>query len=937
MKKSAAFCFVVIMMVCILFGGCKKEARDISGDTPLASSVVYANSMANKVQGYYNGAARTRYTLENTEVKLTNDLNDTRLTSLSDLKDNIYFKDTMDAFLEDTDGNRYYASDTSRGGRVNTLRLGYYYYESHVYDMTFGESKVINKTTKYVDAAEFDKENFTVSAGPHVRYENSLIAEYEEGYSSEIEISKSDISISVADYQGLLIRMGGGAENCRLLVYIDGKPGKEMIDFTPGTPIDLASAGYTSGQLTGYKIYFTPTGTYAELTGVSAMTLSPQPRAVSLDKGVHIYSDKLHQEIRIVTQEPMGKMKSMGVEFTFDKAAVKKYEKSDGYVAFDIKKAGVVGFILPSDGSVSLDGITENDETYTVSFSMPMPSEVAAGYIQSFGLRIYTDSTHSFDGIKKTSLQERNPITDISIDGENIDNAVYLEYDFVRGMYRFDMDGTGFNEAYYQQPDKYYRAAVSLLNNSYDRNAYIWFNTGNGCLEGAAIADEDETLIPIPLQVGKNFCGEMEEPIYLPGDPAYGDTIFPLTLKAEEKLSFHLFNLYQNWGSTPLKQLSWIQFVCSYYHLSTGVTESNCIAPYFYNGTNMVLPDFRGRSGIMWEGQPQFNSVGNPSFVTDETYTGSNISSSGPSYADISYSYYQESEGLYQYTLRHVEFPQTDENRTYYTITIEFLKSGTIDNNNSQFSFAVFESTDTSFSKIEYLDENNHPVTLNTLDVYNDGGTVNSKLGDQGGYISIYGINGSSTWSRGANVAYIVKNISGKLGGKPYTGGVKMNCTVYDSDGQCGFRVSPDVDVLHVKKGDKLVLDVILLPWGSQEDTDNAGALKVRNDSVLHPISVEAVIGTVIEDTWLPRIRCADNEAEFTLSGSDNNNVVRIDGFTKLCKPLIEKKDEADGSWHEYVTGNNPYDGYSVFYDSDTGNYSYAFVYSESGTYRVSA
>ena len=402
-------------------------------------------------------------------------------------------------------------------------------------------------------------------------------------------------------------------------------------------------------------------------------------------------------------------------------------------------------------------------------------------------------------------------------------------------------------------------------------------------------------------------------------------------------MSFHLFNLYQNWGSTPLKQLSWIQFVCSYYHLSTGVTESNCIAPYFYNGTNMVLPDFRGRSGIMWEGQPQFNSVGNPSFVTDETYTGSNISSSGPSYADISYSYYQESEGLYQYTLRHVEFPQTDENRTYYTITIEFLKSGTIDNNNSQFSFAVFESTDTSFSKIEYLDENNHPVTLNTLDVYNDGGTVNSKLGDQGGYISIYGINGSSTWSRGANVAYIVKNISGKLGGKPYTGGVKMNCTVYDSDGQCGFRVSPDVDVLHVKKGDKLVLDVILLPWGSQEDTDNAGALKVRNDSVLHPISVEAVIGTVIEDTWLPRIRCADNEAEFTLSGSDNNNVVRIDGFTKLCKPLIEKKDEADGSWHEYVTGNNPYDGYSVFYDSDTGNYSYAFVYSESGTYRVSA
>ena len=337
----------------------------------------------------------------------------------------------------------------------------------------------------------------------------------------------------------------------------------------------------------------------------------------------------------------------------------------------------------------------------------------------------------------------------------------------------------------------------------------------------------------------------------------------------------------------------------------------------------------------MWDSQPQFNSVGNPSFVTDETYTGSNIYSSGPSYADISYSYAQDSEGLYQYTLRHVEFPQTDENRTYYTITIEFLKSGTIENKESQFAFAVFQSTDTSFSKIEYLDENNKTVTLNTSDVYNGAGTVSSKLGDQGGYISLYGINSSSTWSRGANVSYIVKNISGRLGGKPYTSGVKMSCTVHDSEGQCGFRISPDIDVLNVKKGDKLVLDVILLPWGSHEDTDNAGTLKVREDSVLNPISVEAVTGTVIEDTWLPHIQCKDNTAEFTLSGSDNNNVVRIEGFTKLCKPLIEKKN-ADGSWSEYVTGNHSYDGYSVFYDTETGTYSYAFVYSEEGAYRVS-
>lgn len=935
-KHITTLVFVTIIALMTVLGGCKQKARDISADTSLASSIVYANTMANKVQGYYTSASRTVYTLENTQVKLIHDLNDTRLTTLTNLDDNPYFTDTMDAFFEDTEGNRYYASQTSRGGRVNTLRLGYYYYESHVYDMTFNKPKAAGKATKYVDAAEFDKQNFTVSAGPNVRYENRLITEYAEGYSSEIKISKSDISVSLSDYQGILIEMGGGATQCRLLVYVDGKPATETIAFTPGTPINLASNGYTKGTLTGYELYFIPSGTYAELTRVSAMTLGPQPRAVNLDKGTHIYSDKLHQEIRIVTQEPMGKMNSMGVEFTFHKSSVKKYEANEEYTAFDIKKAGVVGFIMPGDDSVRLDGVTEDDESYTVSFSMEMPSEIGAGYSQSFGLRIYTDDSHSFDGIRKTAQIERHPMTEIAIEGENTDHAKYLEYDCIRGMYRFDMDGTGFNEAYYQQPDKYYKAAVALKNNGYDRNAYIWFHTGNGCLESAVITDAKETLAPIPLQVGKNFCGEMEEPIYLPGDPAYGDTIFPLTLHENEKLSFNLLNLYQNWGTTPLKQISWIQFVCSYYHLSTGVTESNCIAPYFYNGTNMVLTDFRGRSGIMWDSQPQFNSVGNPSFVTDEIYTGSDIASYGPSYADISYSYHQDSEGLYRYTLRHVEFPQTDENRTYYTITIEFLKSGTIENQDGQFGFAAFESTDTSFSKIEYLDENNKTVTLNTADVYKDTGSVSSKLGAEGGYISLYGITGSSTGGRGANVAYIIKNISGKLGGKTYTGGIKMNCSVYDDQGQCGFKISPDIDVLNVKKGDKLVLDLILLPWGSHKDTDNAGALKVREDSVLNPISVSASKGKVTEDTWLPRVECVDNAAEFTLSGSANNNVVRIDGFTKLCKPHIEKKN-ADGTWSSYITGNHPYDGYTVFYDSDTGNYGYAFVYGENGVYRISA
>ena len=97
----------------------------------------------------------------------------------------------------------------------------------------------------------------------------------------------------------------------------------------------------------------------------------------------------------------------------------------------------------------------------------------------------------------------------------------------------------------------------------------------------------------------------------------YGDTIFPLRFKENEESQFTVLNLYQNWGKYPLKQLSWIQFHVSYYHLSTGVTESNCIAPYYvYGKDGWTLPDFRGASGIMWSGQPQFNSVGRLYFLS---------------------------------------------------------------------------------------------------------------------------------------------------------------------------------------------------------------------------------------------------------------------------------------------------------------------------------
>ena len=161
----------------------------------------------------------------------------------------------------------------------------------------------------------------------------------------------------------------------------------------------------------------------------------------------------------------------------------------------------------------------------------------------------------------------------------------------------------------------------------------------------SGLLDDTKTLIPIPMQVCKNFKGEIEEPFTLI-DPAYGDTFFPLRLNANEEAGLP-FESLSELGQLSLKQLSSIQFHISYYHLSTGVTESNCIAPYFvYGKDGWTLPDFRGASGIMWDSQPQFNSVGRLYFLSYQKdrnigseYTGSHIRCAGQTYVDMDYSY----------------------------------------------------------------------------------------------------------------------------------------------------------------------------------------------------------------------------------------------------------------------------------------------------------
>jgi hypothetical protein len=120
-------------------------------------------------------------------------------------------------------------------------------------------------------------------------------------------------------------------------------------------------------------------------------------------------------------------------------------------------------------------------------------------------------------------------------------------------------------------------------------------------------------------------------------------------------------------------------------------------------------------------------------------------------------------------------------------------------------------------------------------------------------------------------------------------------------------------------------VDYILLPWGYVDSTSDQNVLNVREDSCLNPYKITAETGSVLEDVWVPKLRVDEAQtATFTLTGGDNNGIVRVYGLTSYQRPVIEEL--VDGQWVTYKDSTNrDYDGYMIYADED-GTYSVAFV-----------
>ena len=962
-----------------------------------AELIENADKLANNTNVYFDDSSKTALNVENMNMSLSMPLlgsEEQLVTYLKNNKGNVYVENTMDVFVRMKSGNTYYASNGTADAMANIYRLGYYLYDAHYEGFNFLPylEPVSTKTISLTPKSSKDINNPRVKGDElYLRIDGSdpyiVFKDIDHDATQfkylELSIKTNFKATNIADvyYKNSDMKAFDDSHKISFSVIPDGEYHTYRI---------LLSAGYGySGNINGLRLdlHNSTNGSLFTIKDIKLVDVdtSDIPTQLNLARYFYSYSDKLHHLAQFNVSSVLTDIDAVGMLTEVDESKVSRYviKDKDGlhydtldgidwdsaeYVGFDMTDAGIFGYIIPTGENGGKLEVTLNDgifsiiQTVTPPNNTINPSEIGTNNANDFymGQRIYTEADHDLDKFIYEAEVERNPLSaqNIFVDARK-DSANFVGYDPLRGFYKFSIAGTGFGDAYYNQPNKHYTLNFSIIGDAKDRNMYIMAYTPSGGLECAVLLDKDGLALPVPLQVGKNFYGDGDQTTFNKDDPSFGETYFPIVLHAGETIEYTLINAYQNWGRYPLKQLSFIQFTQPYYHLSTGVTETNCIIPWSYMGPG--LPDHRAMSAPLWADQPQHTLGGWHTFIQYTNADGdlivsdnvkNTVISYGPTYAEVEMTYLT-TDGNIKATYTHMEMPQTDENRGYYTMTYKFLEDITFENFAADFNFyAVTQNgTGSPYEKVGYLDENNQHQVVDSVYVSN-AKTQSFVLGDNAPYFDFFCVSDCTNENGYVNLSFLIADWSVKMGGE------EVDTRFLLKNEERHLYLSMNMEKAEFKAGDEIYIKAILMPWGSQESIyDGSNGLApdqnvrdVRENSILDPFKAEVLSNCeVIESAWMPQLRSTTgNNAEFTLSGGSGNVTVRVYGFKKLTAPRFFEK--INGKWVEFNVssaetpdkmGNaHYYDGYMAHYDGD-GTFSYSFVTTleegESRSFRIIA
>ncbi|MBQ7380050.1 MAG: hypothetical protein IJW70_10295 [Clostridia bacterium] len=961
-------------------------------DGDYASLISGAYDRLNDVQTYYTSASRDVYVIENQNMTLQYQLGGTTgkmVTSLANKQGAAYLQNTMDAYVKTTDGGTYYLSNSLTEGRANLFRLGYYYYDVRILEQNCISELEIRDEIE-LDLSEYDyytdvskpkvrggvlSTKVTSNLDPNISYKVECSTEYNY---LEITLKVEGLAVTRGDIYVLAGSQSELSEKQKLALNIqnDGEYHTYRVL--------LSNVQDYTGMLRTIRLDFMgESGDKIEISSVKLLKASSKNApALHLDRTFHTYSDKMHQTLHFVASADTANIAELGMitEIAADTVQALVVKDKNGehdtiegvdwasaeYIGFDIKDAGVFGYILPLHEESGKITVTLADGKYVlVQSTCPENGTIWAPVNDTsndfyMGHRLYTDESHDFSGFLHAAYCERNPLTaeNIQIEANSSEQAAFAGYNPLQGVYTFTLPGTeSFNYSYYDAPNEHLNVVFTVTGDDRNREFYVQTFADSTNIECAALLGANELMLPVNLEVCKNFKHEKEEPLFDRGDRQYSEVYFPMSVKAGEVQTLKVINLYQNWGRFPLKQLSSIQFFMPYYHLSTGVTESNCIAPYYVNGRNLhTLPDHRSASSPLWSelpgghpqgNQPQHTNGGNHYFLQYTDASGkfnasenvqNVVNASGPTYAEVVMDYVSD-DGKIAVSYTHLEMPQLDENRTYCTMEYKVLEDVSISDFAKDFSFYRVTGFGI-YGQVGYLDENNQPKIV---DANTQSAAKVYVLGDLAPYFDYFGLV-SGNQNDYINLSMIIEDADITIGGEK----CDANFVVVDQNNS--LSLSLNLGEVTLKAGDTIKMNVILTPWGDQNSTNDDNVRAIRENSVLAPVVVTPGEGTsIVESEWMPLVKSENGKsAEFTVSGGQNNIALRAYGFSMLTAPKIYEK--IGDEWVEVRVnsaatpddaGNaHHYDGYAVFYDGD-GTYSYSFVFTQKGgaprTFRIVA
>ena len=957
-----------------------EESTVISGD--YAGIIEGADALKNQVQaGFNDGGTRDEFWLYNSDMQFNYALkaeNDQLVTSLTNKDGAAYITNTMDVFVRMKDGVTYFASGSTTNATANLYRIGMYYYEAR-----FEEQNFFNNP-EFVEGDPYEGWSVDTSRSHNIKVNEDGTISITD--SNDPYMIFKNVEFSANQYNVLKVKLRavkGTKGSCTVYVSTTGSGGfspDRSLSFTFNLSgqydeviVPLYDIKNYSGTLQDLRFDIDgAAGDCYEIAEITPCRLDVSvkgPMNLRLCRSFYVYSDKMHHDIQIAAVDTVKNIIEVGMLTTIDANTVSAVVAKDAnglhysfddvdwasaeYVGFDIKDAGVFGYILPVHEYAGSIKVTLENDVYSIEQTRTPekggiePSEEGTLNGNDFHLaqRIYTDANHSFNEFIREAEIERNPIDAyIRVSETEFTSASLAGYDPIRGIYVINIAGPGtFNPPYYSQQNRYYTADI-VVRSPDDRTIYLMTTYGSGSLECAVILSKKNTLVPVPVSVCKNFSESAgERNLYNLDDKPYAESFLPLTLKTNNKLEFSIVNIYQNWGQYPLKQISSIQFRAPYYHLSTGVTESNCILPWYdtKRGGIGTLPDFRAMSAPLWETQPQRNSGGAHTWLeytdADGNYSATEnyadyIDSYGPTYADVTM-YNLSYDGKIKATYTHMEMPQTDENRTYYEIKYEVLEEIKITDFKNDFTFYAVTDNEPAktadYRQIGYLNENNECVT--TASNLEEGTVKEYILGNDHPYFSMFDMPYDASPDGYTNVAFLVYNSEFIINGEENN----ANFVIINSYNK--INLSLDLGEVTLKAGDSFTINAILMPWGSHESDYTDGDVNVRavrENTILNPLTITSETDTVIESVFVPKVRSTDGlTATFTLKDGYNNIAVRAYGFEKLTVPTLYELIDGDWVKVELSSSAKPdnsgyyhyYDGYMVHYDGD-GTYSYSFV-----------